>query len=193
MKPKVTKKYLDLFIQNSLQRILEVLFRYPEQEFSLSGLAEEAGVAKPHIGAILSELEQLSFITITRLTKIWRIKANQQSGNFIKSKIIYNLNFIYQSGLVESLNENFGNPKSIILFGSFRQGEDFSTSDIDIAIEDGETEEYKIIGLRILSDFERVIGRKIQIHLFNRKDIDIHVFNNIANGIVLSGFLEVKV
>ena len=193
MKPKVTKKYLDLFIQNSLQRILEVLFRYPEQEFSLSDLAKEAGVAKPHIGAILSELEQLSFITITRLTKIWRIKANQQSGNFIKSKIIYNLNFIYQSGLVESLNENFGNPKSIILFGSFRQGEDFSTSDIDIAIEDGETEEYKIIGLRILSDFERVIGIKIQIHLFNRKDIDIHVFNNIANGIVLSGFLEVKV
>jgi len=193
MKPKVTKKYLELFIQNALQRVLAVLFRYPEKEFSLSDLAKEAGVAKPHIGAILTSLERLGFITITRLTKIWRIKANQQSGNFIKSKIIYNLNFIYQSGLIEFLTEHFGNPKSIILFGSFRRGEDFSASDIDIAIETDETEEYKTIGLRILSDFEREIGRKIQIHLFTRKDIDIHVFNNIANGIVLSGFLEVKI
>ncbi|MBS3126720.1 nucleotidyltransferase domain-containing protein [Candidatus Woesearchaeota archaeon] len=192
MKPKVTKKYLELFIQNSLQKVLEVLFRYPEKEFSLSDLAKEARVAKPHIGAILSELERLGFITITKLTKIWRIKANQQSGNFIKSKIVYNLNFMCQSGLVEFLNEHFGNPKAVILFGSFRKGEDFSTSDIDIAIETDETEEYKTMGLRILTNFEQEIDRKIQIHLFNQKNVDNYVFNNIANGIVLSGFLEVK-
>ncbi len=192
MKPKVTKKYLRLLVQNSMQRVLEVLFRYPEQEFSLSDMAKEAEVAKPHIGPILANLEQLGFITITKLTKIWRIKANQQNGNFIKSKIVYNLNFIYQSGLVEFLIEHFGNPKTIILFGSFRGGEDFSTSDIDIAIEVEETEEYKTVGLRILSDFEKAIGKRIQLHLFNRKNVDAHVFNNIANGIVLSGFLEVK-
>ena len=192
MKPKVTKKYLELFIQNSLQKVLEVLFRYPEKEFSLSDLAKEARVAKPHIGAILSELERLGFITITKLTKIWRIKANQQSGNFIKSKIVYNLNFMCQSGLVEFHNEHFGNPKAVILFVCFRKGEDFSTSDIDIAIETDETEEYKTMGLRILTNFEQEIDRKIQIHLFNQKNVDNYVFNNIANGIVLSGFLEVK-
>ena len=191
MKPNVTKRYLELFIQNSLQRVLEVLFQYPEKEFSLSDLAKEARVAKPHIGKILSKLERLGFITITKLAKIWRIKANQQSGNFIKSKIVYNLNFICQSGLVEFLIDHFGNPKAIVLFGSFRQGEDFSTSDIDIAIENEETE-YKTRRLRILSDYEKAIGRTIQIHIFNRRYIDTHVFNNIANGIVLSGFLEVK-
>lgn len=192
MKPKVTKKYLKLLIHSSRQRIMEVFFCYPEKEFSLSDLAKEAGVAKPHIGVILQELEKLGFITITRLTKIWRIKANQQYWNFVKSKIIYNLNFIYNSGLVEFLNEYFRNPKAIILFGSFRQGEDFSTSDIDIAIETEEVEEYKTVLLRELVEFEKIIERHIQIHLFNRKKIDIHVFNNIANGIVLIGFLEVK-
>jgi len=165
MKPKVTKKYLGLLVQNSMQRVLEVLFRYPEQEFSLSDIAKEAEVAKPHTGPILANLEQLGFITIVKLSKIWRIKANQQSGNFLKSKIVYNLNFIYQCGLVEFLIEH---------------------------IETDETEEYKTIGLRILSDFEKEIGRKIQLHSFNRKNVDVHVFNNIANGIVLSGFLEVK-
>ena len=192
MKPKVTKKYLGLLSQSSRQRVLEVLFRFPEKEFSLSDLAKEAGVAKPHIGPILKELKQLGFLTITKLTKIWRIKSNQESGNFIKSKILYNLNFIYQSGLVEFLIEHFGNPKAILIFGSFRKGEDFSTSDIDIAIETEEIEEYKTIGLRILADFEREIGRKIQIHLFNRRTVDNHLFNNIANGIAVAGFLEVK-
>ena len=192
MKPKVAKKYLGLFIQSSTQRVLEALFRYPEQEFSLSDLAKEARVAKPHIGKILAELERLEFITITKLSKIWRIKANQRNEKFIQSKMVYNLNFIHQSGLVEFLTEHFGNPKAIVLFGSFRKGEDFSASDIDIAIEADETEEYRTIRLELLIDFERVTGRKIQIHIFNRKKVNRHVFNNIANGIVLAGFLEVK-
>ncbi len=192
MKPKVTKKYLQLMVQSSIQKVLEVLFSYPEMEFSLSDLAKEAGVAKPHIGRILAELEKLDFIAITKLSKIWRIKANRDSWNFIKGKIVYNLNFIYQSGLVECLNDYFGSPKAIVLFGSFRKGEDISTSDIDLAIETDEPKEDKTIRLDLLIDFERAIGRKIQIHLFNRKNIDLHVFNNIANGVVISGFLEVK-
>ena len=193
MKPQVTKKYLNLITDSSRQRVFEVLFRYPEKEFSLSDLAKESGVAKPHIGSILAELERLEFITITKLTTIWRIKANQQSYNFIKSKIVYNLNFIYQSGLVEFLDDSFGHPKAIVLFGSFRKGEDISTSDIDIAIETEEGKPYETIGLSTLAPFEREIDRKIQVHLFNRQHIDIHVFNNIANGIVLLGFLEVKI
>jgi len=191
MKPKITKSYQKLLIQSSQQRVLSILFQFPEKEFSLSDLAKEAGVAKPHIGRLLQELEQLQMITVERLTKIWRIKANQQSWDFIKSKILYNLNFVYQSGLVEFLKDYFGNPKAIILFGSFRLGEDISTSDIDIAVEVDDTEEYKTLGLRELSEFEKLVHRRIQLHLFNRKHVDTHVFNNIANGIVLAGFLEV--
>ena len=43
---------------------------------------------------------------------------------FKRAKIVYNLNFIYQSGLVEFLYETYNHPKSITLFGSFRKGED---------------------------------------------------------------------
>ena len=193
MKPIVTKKYLKLLVETSRQRVLEIFYRYPEKEFSLSELAKEAGVAKAHIGKILDELHKIDFIEITKLSKIWRIKANQQNWSFIKSKIIYNLNFIYQSGLVEFLNEHFNNPKSISLFGSFRKGEDVSTSDIDIAVEIDEIEEYQtLFRLDELVEFENLIKRKIQLHLFNKENIDINVFNNIANGIVLLGFLEVK-
>jgi predicted nucleotidyltransferase len=189
--PIVTKKYLKLITETSTQRILEVFYLYPDKEFSLSDIAREASVAKPHVGRILQNLVNINFIKIEKLSKIWRIKANSQNQNFTKSKIIFNLNFIFQSGLVEFLNEEFRHPKSIILFGSFRKGEDISTSDIDIAIEAEDLEEYKIVNNPKLAPFEKEIKRKIQLHLFNKKTADINVFNNIANGVVLTGFLEV--
>jgi len=171
---------------------MEFLFRYPDKEFSLSDLAKLASVRKSNMGTILKELEDIGFIEISKLANLWRIKANQQGLIYIRSKIVYNLNFAYQSGLVDFLIDYFKNPKAIVLFGSFRKGEDISNSDIDIAIETEEAKEYEIIGLRELADFENRIGKKIQIHLFNMKNIDINVLNNITNGIVLWGFLEVK-
>jgi len=192
IKPIIHKRYLKLYEETAKNKIIEILFKYPEKEFSLSDLAREAGVAKANIGNILNEFQEAGLINIEKLSKIWRIKANQTNWLFIRSKIIYNLNFVYKSGLVEFLVDFFKNPKAIILFGSFRKGEDISNSDIDIAIESDEVKEYETTGLRELSEFEKVIGKKIQIHLFNRENIDIGVFNNIANGILLWGFLEVK-
>ncbi|HIH31196.1 TPA: hypothetical protein HA235_00665 [Candidatus Woesearchaeota archaeon] len=191
-KPIGNKKYLKLLIESSTQKILEVLFRYPEKEFSLSDLAKEANVAKPHASRIIETLQNIELVEIEKLSKIWRIRANQQQWNFIKSKIVHNLNFIYQSGLVEFLNQEFNNPRSITLFGSFRRGEDISTSDIDIAIEIDDVSDYEIVRHKNLEEFGKIIHRNIQLHLFNRKKVDINVFNNIANGIVLLGFLEVK-
>ncbi|NCO96708.1 MAG: hypothetical protein COY38_00485 [Candidatus Aenigmarchaeota archaeon CG_4_10_14_0_8_um_filter_37_24] len=192
MKPIVHKKYHKLYDETAKQKVAEVLFRYPEKEFSLSDLAREAGIAKPNIGGILGEFQEAGLITIEKLSKIWRIKANQTSWLYIRSKIVYNLDFVYRSGLVEFLVDFYKNPRAVVLFGSFRKGEDLSNSDIDIAIETDEAKEYQITGLRELAEFEQIIGRKIQIHLFSRSDIDIGVFNNIANGILLWGFLEVK-
>ena len=192
MKPIVHKKYLKLYEETAKNKIIEVLFKYPEKEFSLSDLAKEAGVAKANIGKILEEFQQIGLIFIEKLSKIWRIKSNQTNWLFMRSKIIYNLNFVYRSGLVEFLVDYFKNPKAVVLFGSFRKGEDLSNSDIDIAIESNEVKEYSITGLRELSEFESIIGRKIQLHIFNRKSIDIGIFNNVANGIVLWGFLEVN-
>ena len=42
-----------LYDETARLRILAVLFKYPDKEFSLSDLAKEAGVAKANIGPIL--------------------------------------------------------------------------------------------------------------------------------------------
>src|SRR3989344_6820216 len=183
------KKEQMFYIETARQKVMELFYKFPEKEFSLSDIAKEAGVSKANLGVILASLDSIEFIKIEKLAKIWRVKANQENWMFKRAKIVYNLNFIYQSGLVEFLNKSYNNPKSIILFGSFRRGEDTSNSDIDIAIESEAFTEYKTVELKQLYDFEKAIGKSIQIHEFNRKHADINVFNNIANGIILWGFL----
>lgn len=192
MKLKRNKLEQTLYIETARQRIAEILFKYPDKEFSLSDLAKEAHVKKSNMGTILNDYYKAGFVEITKLSKIWRIKANQKSWHFLRSKIVYNLNFVYQSGLVEFLVDNFKNPKAVVLFGTFRNGADVTTSDIDIAVETGEIENYEILSLKALEGFEKGISRKIQIHRFNRRAVDISLFNNIANGIVLWGFLAVQ-
>ena len=191
---------MKLFIESSKQRVMEVMFKHPTEEFSLSDLAKLARVAKPHIGKILKELQQSELIEIKKLSKIWRIKA-LQNDNFIKNKIIYNLHLLFQSNIIPLIDELYNHPKAIILFGSYRKGEDIIGSDIDIAVEVEKNIEIKSLSLKqlldekpakIVDNFENDIKRQIQIYPFNKKNIDIHVFNNIANGIILSGFLEVK-
>lgn len=192
MKLIVHKTYLKLHNETAKRKVMGVLFRYPEKEFSLSDLAKIAGVAKANIGSILLDFQKAGLVIIEKLSNIWRIKANHASLLYTRSKIVHNLNSVYSSGLVDFLMDYFKNPKAIVLFGSFRKGEDLSRSDIDIAIESDEAKEYQTLGLRELSGFENILGRKIQIHLFNRKSVDAGVFNNIANGILLWGFLEVR-
>tara|TARA_Y100000310_G_C20597790_1_gene771398 strand:- start:799 stop:1383 length:585 start_codon:yes stop_codon:yes gene_type:complete len=190
-KPKGNKKIQTLYHETGRLKVASVLFDYPEKEFSLSELAKEAGVAKANIGSILDELLDAEFITLKKLSKIWRIQANQTNTHFVKSKIIYNLSKIYDSSLDEFLNQHFKNPRAIIVFGSFRKGEDLSTSDIDIAIEDTSFKDYAVRFLPELAEYEQHFnGRKIQVHTFNKDIIGEDQLNSMANGIVLLGYLQ---
>jgi len=206
-KPISNQKYQELYTETAKLRILQVLFTFPDKEFSLSDLAKEANVAKANIGVILKEFQSLGLVEISKLNVIWRIKANKLNPAFIKLKIPYNLSMIYNSGIIEFLNEYYGNTKAIILFGSYRKGDDISDSDIDMAVEveslpHNYKKNYIVIELEKLArskgeavkikELQFILRRRIQVHVFNRKDIDLNLFNNLANGIVLDGFLEVK-
>ncbi len=188
----VDKKYRALLVGSSQQKVVETLLKNPEKEFSLSELALVAGVAKQHLAGMVESLQKQDLIVTSRIGRIWRIRPNQSNWKYQKAKIVHNLNFIYQSGIVEHLSAKFNRPKAIILFGSYRTGQDTASSDIDIAIETIENIEQKTVYLPELANFEREVSRKIQVHVFNRKTVDPNVFASIANGIVLLGFLEAR-
>ena len=169
--------------QNKKTKVLEVFYEYPNGSFSIRDISKLTRVPRATVHKILKELKKENLIT----------KENKVKDSLIfkTKKINYFIEMIITSGLIEEIINQL-NPSCIILFGSFRKGEDVSASDIDISVEKDEFKENRIVSFRELGEFEKQIGRKIQIHEFNRSLIDTGLFNNIANGIILIGFLEVK-
>ena len=110
-------------------------------------------------------------------------KAKHESPIFRRYKLIFNLTSLFESGLVDFLEKKL-TPNSIVVFGSYRRGEDVEESDIDLFIETIEDQ-------LDLSLFEKKLKRKIQLHF--KKDFTLYpreLKNNIINGIVIHGFLE---
>lgn len=103
--------------------------------------------------------------------------------------MIYNA---YINGVHDNIINLIKNPQSIILFGSYRKGDDNENSDIDIAVEVLNNKELQIIELGIIPEFGYRKNVHVNLHVFSRNKIDINLFSNIANGIVIEGFLEVK-
>ena len=178
-------------LERAYDKVHAWFFAFPEEEFSLNELAEETEIAKTSANIVVSELVHEGFLTVSKLCKLWRIKANSHHQWFITRKIPFNLKIIYESGIIEWVEREIPTAKSIILFGSYRKGDDINTSDVDIAVEISEENELDIwkAGIQKLGYRENI---SVNIHLFSRKKVDINLFANIANGIVLKGFLEVK-
>lgn len=175
-----------------MQRLMSVFFLHPETEFSLTEVAQRAQIAKSAASRLLPLLAEADIVEVKQLGAVHRIKANAQHFGFIKRKIAWNISLIYESNIIEFLDEHFHHPKAIVLFGSFRLGQDSMHSDIDIAIEVTEDIPVKSVRLAEFEELERKLLRPIQIHMFNRRRIDENLFSNIANGIVLLGYLEVR-
>ena len=100
--------------------------------------------------------------------------------------MLFNINSLFESGLIDYLINEYSNPV-IVLFGSYSKGEDIENSDIDIYIETPKMHRFD------LQKFEKILKRKIQI--FNHRNIkevsNLHLSNNIINGITLNNFIEV--
>src|SRR5208283_257785 len=186
-KTNVQKKEQMFDFQNNAARVMRHFFMNPQAEFTLTEVAERTGLSKATLSRILSKLRVCDLLDITELGPSYRIRA-KNNRTFRKEKIAYNFSAVMRSDIVEKLVSRFHEPKAIVLYGSFRKGEDAPGSDVDIAIEVAEGPGTRFPPTNDFHDFERITGRKVNIHVFSRKEIDINVFENIANGFILYGF-----
>ena len=123
---------------------------------------------------------------------MWRISQDLSHEYNVVWKIPYNLHLVYQSGIINEIRKVFLNPRAIILFGSYRKGDDTEKSDIDIAVEVLEEKDLEIIHLGMIPQLGYRSNVPVNIHIFSRNKINLNLFANIANGIILEGFLEVR-
>ena len=121
----------------------------------------------------------------TEKTKVFEYVRASRNREFIIAKKYYNLKTICETGLVRFLRDKYEEPEAIILFGSYSKGEDISKSDIDIAIITKKSLDLD------LSKYEKKLKRKISIHEIQIKKAEKEFLNELANGIVLYGYLKV--
>lgn len=159
-------------------KILELIFEYPNQSFSVREIAGKTGIPSSSVQRYLKQI---------RSEKITNEDNNFTSNSYSKFlKAFFIIDKIYKTGLVEHLKEKL-NPSTIIVFGSVRKGEYDYESDIDIFIETAVKKELK------LKNFEDKLKHKIQ--LFIEKDINKlqpNLLNNVVNGIKLYGSFKIK-
>ena len=177
--------------------VMNWFFCFPRKEVSLNDLRDEVSVfderyAKTTIRTAVSQLENEGFLQRQVLGRTWRITTNLSHSYHRSFKVGHNLTIVIENGIIEDVLEEYPQARAIILFGSYRKGDDTEESDIDIAVEISGTADPQMISLGALEHFG--YRRKVKINglVFSREKIDLNVFANIANGIVIYGFLEVK-
>lgn len=192
---KKLKKIEIIGLNEAYQKVLYWFFSFPNIETGLNDLALSLKISKTTAKKIISLLVKEGFLNKKVYGKTWRITCNINHKYNLTRKVAFNLAMIYEyyeMGLKDYIFNKVGDTKSIILFGSYRKGDDNEKSDIDIAVEVIKNEDTKVIELGKIAEFGFRKNVQVNLHVFSRNKIDLNLFSNIANGIVLEGFLEVK-
>lgn len=189
---KTTKKINDYFPSEIYKRVLYYFFAFPEQAIGLNDLSNAISASKTTTKEIVLQLEKEGFLKKEIIGRAWRILSNQDHHYLISRKVPIHLQIIYESGIIDIIRQQIPSARAIILFGSYRWGSDNEKSDIDIAVEIIGDKEPKIISFKTLEYLGYRKNVPVNLYIFSRNKIDLNLFNNIANGIVIYGFLEVR-
>lgn len=181
-----------LEVSEAYMKMQNFFFDRPTEEYGLNDLCMILRISKTTANIVVTQLIKEGFLRREIIGRVWRIANNPHHDYNISRKVPYHLSMIQESGIREAVHSIVPNARTIILFGSYRKGDDNEKSDVDIAVEVIGNEGIRIeeIGtIRRLGYRENV---KVNLHIFSRSNINLNLFANIANGIVLDGFLEVR-
>jgi len=169
--------------------ILKPFFENPDRKFSIRELSRVLKINHTTVRQYLNKLVDEGFMSLRKegVYSFYQLVLSKKARNL---KLYYNLEKIRESGLVEDLEKEYDLPV-IVLFGSYAFAMDNFTSDVDICLISNIKKEF------LTERYEKILNRKVSIHKFDKasweraKKANPDLVNNICNGIVLSGELEV--
>ena len=172
-----------MFIESNTQKMLELFFNHPKEQFTIRGIARRLKVAPPTSLRLVAQLTEKGYLRTKKHRHYTDVTADMENTEFIDLKKIYNLYSLL--GLKTYIVKQLNYPQAIILYGSYSRGEDTELSDIDIFILSSTKKEIDV------SVYEIDLKRKI--HLIRKSDftsLPKELKTNIINGIVLYGGIE---
>lgn len=175
-----------LKLTNLQDEILRLLFTNAGVKLNHRQIAKRLDVSQTAVKKALPELETKSMITSVQdsETKRWSVELNRDNHTITQLKRAENLKMIYETGLVDFLEQKLPGA-TIILFGSYSRGEDTINSDIDIAVIGRKEKNID------LETYEQMLQRDIIINYYDDfSSIHTTLKENLFNGIVLRGAVE---
>jgi len=172
-----------MFLDTNIEKILEVFMKKPTQGLQVREIIRLTNLGNPTVTRALAKLRAKKLVKKIKGRIYPYHEANLNNYSFKKLKLTYNL--LSLEILVKKIVVK-ARPNCIILFGSAAKGEDTEKSDIDLFVQ-SKRQEFDI------SKTEKRLNRKVNI-LFEPeiKKLSKELCNNLANGIVVYGFFEVK-
>ncbi|MBI2656936.1 nucleotidyltransferase domain-containing protein [Candidatus Woesearchaeota archaeon] len=162
--------------------IFSLLCKRAGEKLSQREIAKILKVSPTAVGNSVKKLKEL--VKIEKTKTINFISFNRDKPKAIELKRVENLKSVYLSGLSDYLESELAGG-TILLFGSYSLGEDTIASDIDIAVIGRKEKMLEI------EEYEKTLNRKININFYDLwKNIHEHLRNNILNGILLHGGIE---
>lgn len=175
-----------MIIKSIKDKIKEHFFINPSAKLRVRQIERELKLPLPSVIRYCKELEGEKILQKIETGGIVLYTSDRNSASYMLEKKLFNIKSIFESGLIDYIITEYSNPP-IVLFGSYFKGEDNENSDIDLYIETPKKHTFS------LDKFEKILKRKIQV--FNYKNINevtnVHLANNIVNGLTLNNFLEV--
>ena len=162
--------------------IADLFYENPTKNYHIREISRITKIPKSTVAKKIKQLIQENIIKEQK-DVFKSYKSRDPEINYRRKKMLHAINKIHTTKVIEHIQQQT-NAKCIIIFGSTTTGEYTKESDIDIFIN---AEEQKIN----LKKYEEQLNKKIQ--LFFAKDIKKipeNMKNNIANGIILSGYAK---
>ena len=166
------------------QKIFSLLCTRAGEKLSQREIAIILKVSPTAVANSIKKLKDSNLINVEPTKTINFISFNRDEPKAIDLKRVENLKNIYVTGLSDYLERELAG-STVILFGSYARGEDTNTSDIDLAVINRKDKMLE------LEKYEKILNRKINVNFYNSwKEIHKHLKNNILNGILLHGGVE---
>jgi len=179
-----------MLLKSNTQKVFTRFFEHPQKTFGLRELSRLSNISTTAAKKALQELVKENMIKKLKV-KPPVYQANSDYAKFKESKKVYTLNILNESGLIDYIDEHLHRPEVIILFGSSARGEDIEKSDIDIFVLVSEKLDIDLL------NFEKILKRNITLMQMTKEEFkrakrkSPELINNIANGIIIKGYLEV--
>ena len=169
---------------NLEQEIFSLMCIRAGERLSQREIAKLLNVSPTAIAKPVKRLQEKNLAKIEKTKTINFVSFNRDEQRAIELKRAENLKNAYVSGLSDYLEEQLAG-STVILFGSYSRGEDTNASDIDIAVIGRKDKMLE------LEEYEKILNRKINMNFYNSwQEIHKHLRNNILNGILLHGGVE---